>query len=120
MDPFRETAFRLLVWRVFLTALVTVLLVVWSRFQLAVAFLVGANVALLISLGLIAWSELLTDERIVWTAAWRRLTPDQRPAGIGGRRWAHRDLSDTSLRFAKAGCAIAALLSAATFVFAGE
>ena len=120
MDPFRETAFCLLVWRAFLTALVTVLLIVLSRFQLALAFLVGANVALLFSLGLIVWSELLTDDRIVWTAAWRMLAPQERPAGIAGRRWARRDLSEMSLAFAKTASAVAAVLSASAFVLATE
>jgi len=103
-----------------MTALITVLALTVGRFQFEVAFLVGANVALLFSLGLIVWSRQLTDERIVRTEAWQMLEPSQRPAGIGGRRLACRDLSDVALRFAKAASAVAAALSASAIVFATE
>jgi len=118
MDPFREKAACLLVWRAFLVALIAALLIVAGRLPPSVALLVGANVALLFSLGLIAWSELLTDERVVWTEAWRILDPGQRPAGIGGRRWACRELTDVSLLFAKAASAVAAALSTSALILA--
>jgi hypothetical protein len=120
MGPFSETAFALLVWRAFLTGLVTVLLTTVGDLPLAAALLAGANVALLFSLGLIAWSQSLTDERIVSTEAWRILNPAQRPAGLGGRRWACRCLRDLALLFAKDASAVAVGLAAAAFVFAAE
>jgi hypothetical protein len=67
MGPFRENAFYLLAWRAFLVALIALALIVTRSFELAAAFLIGANVALLFSLGLIVWSERLTEQRIVWT-----------------------------------------------------
>ena len=118
MDRFSDTAFGLLVWRAFLTTLVTILLTTVGDLPLAVALLAGANVALLFSLGLIAWSQSLTDERVVSTEAWRLLSPAQRPAGIGGRRLACRHLRDEALLFAEAASAVAAALSAAALVFA--
>lgn len=118
MHPFREKAFGLLVWRAFQTALVTVLMTIAARMHASVALLAGANVALLFSLGLIAWSQQLTDERIVWTEAWRMLSPAERPAGVVGRRWACRHLSDEALAFAKAAAAVAAVLSASAFLLA--
>src|SRR4051794_24508297 len=81
MGPFRENAFYLLAWRAFLVALIALALIVTRSFELAAAFLIGANVALLFSLGLIVWSERLTEQRIVSTEAWRMLKPSQRPAG---------------------------------------
>jgi hypothetical protein len=120
MDPFRETALALLVWRAFLTTLITVLTTILARLDLSVAFLAGANVALLFSLGMIAWSQSLTDERVVSTAAWRLLSPGERPAGIGGRRCACSLLLDEALLFAKAASAVAAALSVSAFVFAAE
>ena len=101
MGPFRENAFYLLAWRAFLVALIALALIVTRSFELAAAFLIGANVALLFSLGLIVWSERLTEQRIVWTEAWRMLKPSQRPAGRAGRRWALSCLSDVALRFAQ-------------------
>jgi hypothetical protein len=120
MDPFSETAFGLLVWRAFLTALVTILLAVTGDLPVPAVLLIGANVALLFALGLIAWSGSLTDERVVSTKAWRILNPAQRTAGIGGRRWACGLLRDEALLFAKAASAVAIALSAAAFVFAAE
>ena len=69
MGPFRENAFYLLAWRAFLVALIALALIVTRSFELAATFLIGANVALLFSLGLIVWSERLTEQRIVWTEA---------------------------------------------------
>jgi hypothetical protein len=97
-----------------------VLTTILARLDLSVAFLAGANVALLFSLGMIAWSQSLTDERVVSTAAWRLLSPGGRPAGIGGRRCACSLLRDEALLFAKAASAVAAALSVSAFVFAAE
>ena len=69
MRPFRENAFYLLAWRAFLVALITLVLMITRSFELAAAFLIGANVALLFSLSLMVWSEWLNEERIVWTEA---------------------------------------------------
>jgi hypothetical protein len=120
MEPFEEKAFYLLVWRAFLAALLTLVLIVTWDCQVPRAFVIAANVALIFSLGLIVWVRRLTDERIASTEAWRILTPSQRPAGIGGRRWARFHLSDIALRFAKTSSAVAAGLSASALIFASE
>jgi hypothetical protein len=120
VEPFREKAFYLLVWRAFLAALITFVLIVTSRYRIAAAFVIAANAALIFSLGLIIWARHLNDERIVWTEAWRMLKPTQRPAGIGGRRWARLYLNDVASRFAKASSAVAAALSASALIFASE
>lgn len=118
MGPFRENAFYLLAWRAFLVALIALALIVTRSFKLAAAFLIGANVALLFSLGLIVWSERLTEQRIVWTEAWRMLKPSQRPAGRAGRRWALSCLSDVALRFAQVVSVLAIALSASALMLA--
>jgi hypothetical protein len=120
MKPFEEKAFHLLVWRAFLAALIALVLIVTRGYQVPGAFVVAANVALIFSLGLIVWARRLTDERIASTEAWRILKPSQRPAGIGGRRWARLYLSDMALRFAKVSSAVAAGLSASALIFASE
>jgi hypothetical protein len=88
MVPFRENTFYLFAWRAFLTALIGLVLMATRSVEVAAALLIGANVALLFSFGLIVWSEQLTEERIVWTEAWRMLKPSQRPVAepaAGGR-----------------------------------
>jgi hypothetical protein len=116
MIRFRENAFYLLAWRAFLAALIGLVLMATRCAEAAVAFLIGANVALLFSSGLIVWSEQLTDERVVWTEAWRMLRPSQRPAGRAGRRWAHGCLSDMALRFAEGASGLAIALSASALI----
>jgi hypothetical protein len=120
MEPFEEKAFYLLVWRAFLAALIALVLIVTRGYQVPGAFVIAANVALIFSLGLIVWARRLTDERIASTEAWRTLKPSQRPAGIGGRRWACSYQSDMALRFAKASSAVAVGLSASALIFASE
>jgi hypothetical protein len=118
MGPFRENAFYVLAWRAFQVALIALALIVTRSLELAAAFLIGANVALLFSLGLIVWSERLTEQRIVWTEAWRMLKPSQRPAGRAGRRWALSCLSDVALRFAQVVSVLAIALSASALMLA--
>jgi hypothetical protein len=121
MNRFRDIAFYLLVWRAFVATLVGIVLIVTYSFDFAAAFLIGADVALLFSLGLIAWEYRLTDERVVCTAAWRLLRPAETPAGAAGRRWACTNLEETALRFAKGASAVAiALCSTALVVSAGS
>jgi hypothetical protein len=116
MVPFRENTFYLFAWRAFLTALIGLVLMATRSVEVAAALLIGANVALLFSFGLIVWSEQLTEERIVWAEAWRMLKPSQRPVGRAGRRWAHRCLNDMALRFAEGASALAIALSASALM----
>lgn len=112
MDPFRDQAFYVLVWTSILAIIVAVILMATLSNNLTAAILIGANVALLFSVGLIAWTNLLSDKRVERTTAWSTLPPEQRPAGTGGRRLARNCLQDTALHFAEAGSAVAIALSA--------
>jgi hypothetical protein len=120
MDPFRDQAFYLLLWKTILAVIAAAILMATQSSDLTAAVLIGANVALVFSLGLIAWTNLLSEERIVRTKAWRTLPSNQRPAGAAGRRWARNCLKETGLRFAEAGSAIAIALSASAFVLASR
>ena len=87
MNRFSEKAFYLLVWRAIQVALIAVVLMVTRSFELATAFLIGANVALLFSVSLIAWKSRLDEKQIVRTEAWRtwrqRSGPRERLAVAG-------------------------------------
>jgi len=67
MHPFSEKAFYLLVWRAILATIITVVLMVTRSFELAAAFLIGANVALLFSVVVISWKTQLAEANIVLT-----------------------------------------------------
>lgn len=116
MQRFTETAFYLLVWRAFLVALIVVVLMVSRRFEFAATCLIGANVALLFSLALVAWTSRLDDNCVMRTEAWRLSPPSQRPAGRAGRCWARGILGELALQFAKGSAMVAIALSAAALL----
>lgn len=120
MHPFSEKAFYLLVWRAILATLIAVVLMATRSFELSAAFLIGANIALLFSVGLIAWKSQLDEQQIVRTEAWRALGPKERPAGEGGRRWALNCLEELTLRFAKASSAVAIAMAGTALVMSAE
>ncbi|MGB7617542.1 MAG: hypothetical protein WBM06_11350 [Pseudolabrys sp.] len=120
MHPFSEKAFYLLLWRAILVALIAAVLMVTRSFELAAAFLIGANVALLFSVSLIAWKSHLDEKQIVRTEAWRALAPEERPAGEVGRRWALNSLEELALRFAKASSAVAIALAGIALVILAD
>ena len=120
VHPFSEKAFYLLVWRAILVALIAAVLMVTRSVELAAAFLIGANVALLFSVSLIAWKSRLDEKQIVRTEAWRALAPEQRPAGEVGRRWALNSLEELALRFAKASSAVAIALAGTALVMLAD
>ena len=101
-------------------ALIAVVLMATSRITLGPALLVGAHVALVFSLGLIARAIRLDDDRIARVWAWRMLAPRERPAGLPGRRWARNYLQEIKLRFAKAASVVAIALAALALVLASE
>jgi hypothetical protein len=120
VDSFQQNAFYLLAWRALATALVAIVLMATRSFDLRIAFLIGADVALLFALMLIVSLERLSDERIVSTEAWRMLKLEQQPAGMAGRKFARDFLRDLSVRFAASAAAIAAVLSVSALVIAYE
>ena len=108
MEPFRDNAFYLLLWRAILAGLIGLVSMATCRLGPAATALIGANVALLFSLGLMAslqWSAgraHRVDEGLAHatgepTAGWaRRSAPGARlPAGsnaaLRARRFGCRD-----------------------------
>lgn len=120
MHPFVEKVFYLLVWRAILAGLMAFALIAWRNFEFAGAFLIGANTALLFSIGLLAWKSHLNEERIIRIEAWRTLSPRQRPAGQAGRRWAFNHLEELTLRFAQASSAVAIALAGTALAMSAD
>lgn len=120
MDSFRDNVFYLLLWRTILVVLAALVLAATRCLEFRGALLIGANAALLFSLGLIAWSERLGGDRIIWTKAWRMLRPDERPAGLAGRTIAYDCLRGLALRFAEGASVAAAALSASALLLASD
>ena len=94
MDTFRSTAFGLSIWYAFLATLAAALLVSLNDVEASTAFLVGANVALIFALVLIAKVRSLSDGAVV-QALWRSLPAHARPRGEAGQRMAQSTLAET-------------------------
>ncbi len=116
MIPFRRFAFFTVARDSCFVALAAATMMVGASFEPALAFKIGATIALIFSFGLLIRSYLLTEERFLRSETWRALRPDERPAGEHGRHWARAQLEELLLRFAKASSAIAGLLYCSALV----
>lgn len=116
MDTFRETAFYLTLWRTILITLVSVLCAVLYDLGLTADLLIGANVALIFSLWLIASTGRLTERHVARHSIWRTVPVQKRPPGEAGLRMARGAIEDVSLRFAKGAAGVAIVLAALAFV----
>jgi hypothetical protein len=116
MGPFHRLAFFTVTRdAAFVTLAASTLMLAFS-FQPALAFGIGANIALAFSLGLILRAARLNEDRVTRTEPWRVLEPDQRPAGPTGQRQASDDLKGILLHNAKAAATIAIALYSSSLI----
>lgn len=114
MIPCARFAFFTLARDASFVTLAAALLMVGFSFEPSLAFRIGATVALLFALFLLARNFFMSEERFLRSEAWRSLRPDERPIGDHGRRLARAAFQELMLRFAKnaAGIAMALYCSA--------
>jgi hypothetical protein len=99
----------------FVTTAAALLMLAFS-FSAPIAFDVGATVALIFALALLARILCLTDARFTRSEAWRALHDEERPVGVNGMRWARAEWERMLMRFAKAAAGIAGLLYGSALV----
>jgi hypothetical protein len=116
MDAFHRFACFTVVRDASLVALAAATVMLAFSFAPALALSIGANTALVFSIGLLLRVACLTEDRIVRTEVWRVLTPQERPVGETGRRLARDDLQEVLLRFAKGAAAVAIALYSASLM----
>jgi hypothetical protein len=116
MIPCRSFAFYTLARDASFVTLAGALTMVAASFDPPLAFKIGATVALLFSLLLLARNYFMTEERFLRSEAWRSLRPEERPAGDSGPRIAREELRELMLRFAKTASAIAGIMYGAALV----
>ena len=95
-------------------ALAAAMLMLAFSFAPALAFVIGADVALVFAIGLLLRAACLRDDCIERTEAWRILKPQERPVGAAGRRSARDDLQVVLLKFAEVASVVAILLYTAS------
>jgi hypothetical protein len=110
MVPFRQFAFFTVARDAAFVTLTAVMLMIVFSFEPPLALKVGAGVALIFSLLLLARSHFLTEERFLCSEAWRLLQPEERPAGNHERRLALAQFDELLLRFAKVASGVAGIL----------
>jgi hypothetical protein len=118
MIPCARFAFFTLVRDAAFVTLAGAVMMVGSSFAPSLAFKIGATVALLFALLLLARSYFLTEERFLRSETWLALTPEERPIGDEGMRAARAALQELMLRFAKNASAVAGVMYGAALVLA--
>ena len=110
MNPFTRFAFFTVARDAGFVTLAAMVLMLAFSFEPALAFEVGATIALVFSVGLLVRVYFLTEERLERSEVWRALSEEERPPGDDGRHWAKSHLEMLLLQFAKDASAFAGLL----------
>jgi hypothetical protein len=118
MNPFTRFAYFTVARDTSFVTLAAVLLMLAFSFDPALALEVGATIALIFSVGLLARVYFLTEERLERSEVWRALPAHERPPGDDGRRWAKGYFELLLLRFAKGASGFAGLLYCSALVMA--
>jgi hypothetical protein len=118
MNPFTRFAFFTVARDTAFVTLAAMVLMLACSFRPALSFEVGATVALIFAIGLLARAYFLTDERLQRSEVWRALPEEQRPLGDEGRRWARGYFELLLLHFAKGASGFAGLLYVSALVLA--
>ena len=116
MTQFRRFAFFTLARDASTVAFTACMLMVAFSYAPAVAFNVGASVALVFSVALALRAMLMTEHRLLRSEVWRVLEPHERPRGEAGQQWARDNLQELLLRFSKAAAAAAIALYSSALV----
>jgi hypothetical protein len=110
MNPFARFALFTVARDAAYVTLAAMILMLAFSFRPALAFEVGATIALIFSVGLLVRVALLTEDRLERCEVWRALREDERPPGEDGRRWARGHFELLLLRVAKSASGFAGAL----------
>jgi len=118
MTPFTRFAYFTVMRDAGFVGLTASVLMLAFSFEPALACRIGATIALIFTVGLLARVYFLTEERLERSEVWRALPEEQRPEGEHGRRWARAHLETLLLRLAKQASGIAFLLYCSALLLA--
>lgn len=110
MNPFAKIALVTTARDASCVALAGIILMIAFSYDPPLALHIGAHIALLYSIVLLARVFLLSEERIVQSEPWLVLEPEERPVGDTAPQWACERLKEVLLRFAKAASGTASVL----------
>lgn len=110
MDTFSRFAFFTVARDASFSALAAGILMVAYSFDLSLAFVIGASVAMFFTAVMLIRAFLLTEDRIIATEPWLVMQPDERPVGDAGRAYAREQLENMLLTGAKSASGVASIL----------
>ena len=112
MDTFSRFAFYTVVRDASIATLAAGILMIAYSFDLPLALVIGASVAMFFATVMLVRALFLTEDRVVATEPWLVMQPDERPTGAAGRAYAYEQLETMLLSGAKSAAGIASLLFA--------
>ena len=112
MDTFSRFAFFTVARDAGIAALAAGILMIAYSFDLSLAFVIGASVAMFFTAVMLVRALFLTEDRVVATEPWLVLEPNERPAGEAGRAYAYEQLETMLLTGAKGASGVASFLFA--------
>jgi hypothetical protein len=118
MNPFARFALLTVARDAAYVSLAAMVLMLAFSFRPALAFEIGATIALLFAIGLLVRVYFLTDDRLERCEVWRALPEEERPPGEDGRRWARGHFELVLLRFAKGASGFAGVLYCSALLLA--
>lgn len=98
------------------TTLAAIILMVAFSFEPAIAFSIGASIALTFSVFLLLRADGLDEDHIASTEPWRILEPEERPRGTSDRSTACDVFEQILFRFAYAAAGLAVALYGAALL----
>ena len=110
MDTFSRFAFFTVARDASFSALAAGILMIAYSFDLSLAFVIGASVAMLFTTIMLIRALVLTEDRIVATEPWLVMQPEERPVGDAGRAYAREKLETMLLTGAKSAAGVASFL----------
>ncbi len=112
MDTFSRFAFFTVIRDASLATLAAGILMIAYSFDLPLALVIGASVAMFFAAVMLVRAFFLTEDRVVATEPWLVMQPNERPVGDAGRAYAYEQLETMLLTGAKTAAGVASLLFA--------
>lgn len=110
MDTFSRFAFFTVARDAGFAALAAGILMIAYSFDMPLAFVIGASVAMFFTAVMLVRALVLTEDRIVVTEPWLVMDPEERPVGDAGRAYAYELLETMFLAGAKSAAGVASVL----------
>jgi hypothetical protein len=112
MDAFSRSAFFTVALDASLAALAAGILMAVYGFDLSLALVIGASVAMFFTSVMLVRAIFLTEEKVMTSDPWMAMQPEERPTGQAGLAYARERLQTVMLAAAKTASGVASAMFA--------